>query len=47
MIFSLYAAGMSRRGRPDSDSCIFLSCAIESCSRISPLKIQTYTPQVP
>jgi hypothetical protein len=24
-----------------------LSCAIGSCSRISPLKIQTLTPQVP
>src|SRR5882757_2630525 len=40
-----YAA--SRRGRPWSPSAIFLSCAIGSCSRISPLKIQTFTPQVP
>ncbi len=40
-----YAA--SRRGRPASPSAIFLSCAIGSCSMISPLKIQTLTPQVP
>src|SRR5262245_53291991 len=37
----------SRRGRPLSPSAIRLSCAIGSCSRISPLKIQTLTPQVP
>src|SRR5215470_10287894 len=37
----------SRRGRPASASASFLSCAIGSCSRISPLKIQTFTPQVP
>src|SRR5260370_1026788 len=37
----------SRRGRPASASAIFLSCAIGSCSRISPLKIHTLTPQVP
>ena len=37
----------SRRGRPASPSASFLSCAIGSCSRISPLKIQTLTPQVP
>ena len=40
-------AAVSRRGRPWSPSAIFLSCAIGSCSRISPLKIQTLTPQVP
>src|SRR5262245_15572835 len=39
--------GASRRGRPASPSAIFLSCAIGSCSMISPLKIQTFTPQVP
>src|SRR6516165_6299208 len=43
--FFRYAA--SRRGRPASPSAIFLSCAIGSCSMISPLKIQTFTPQVP
>src|SRR6267154_4108790 len=37
----------SRRGRELSLSAIFLSWAIGSCSRISPLKIQTLTPQVP
>src|SRR6478609_7324692 len=37
----------SRRGRELSPSAILLSCAIGSCSRISPLKIQTLTPQVP
>src|SRR6201746_912698 len=37
----------SRRGRVLSPSAIFLSWAIGSCSRISPLKIQTLTPQVP
>src|SRR5215471_5754622 len=38
----------SRRGRElPSPSAIFLSWAIGSCSRISPLKIQTLTPQVP
>src|SRR5262249_2949935 len=37
----------SRRGRPTSPSAIFLSCAMGSCSMISPLKIQTFTPQVP
>src|SRR6267378_2936549 len=37
----------SRRGRPASASASFLSCAIGSCSRISPLKIHTFTPQVP
>src|SRR5215475_4226127 len=37
----------SRRGREVSPSAILLSCAIGSCSRISPLKIQTLTPQVP
>src|SRR5436305_9972432 len=37
----------SRRGRAVSPSAIFLSWAIGSCSRISPLKIQTLTPQVP
>src|SRR5205823_5320558 len=36
----------SRRGRPASPSAIFLSCAMGSCSMISPLKIQTLTPQV-
>src|SRR6266481_1730068 len=38
---------LSRRGRPDSLSAMRLSCAIGSCSRISPLKIHTLTPQVP
>ena len=38
---------VSRRGRPASASARRLSCAIESCSMISPLKIQTLTPQVP
>src|SRR5215470_12473681 len=42
-----WAQGASRRGRPASPSAIFLSCAIGSCSMISPLKIQTLTPQVP
>src|SRR5262245_62157149 len=37
----------SRRGRPASPSAIRLSCAIGSCSMISPLKIHTFTPQVP
>src|SRR6185312_7898061 len=41
------AQAASRRGRPASPSAIFLSCAIGSCSMISPLKIQTLTPQVP
>src|SRR4029077_8766142 len=41
------AHAASRRGRPASPSAIFLSCAIGSCSMISPLKIQTLTPQVP
>src|SRR5262249_17302880 len=41
------AHAASRRGRPTSPSAIFLSCAIGSCSMISPLKIQTLTPQVP
>ena len=38
---------VSRRGRPASASARRLSCAMESCSMISPLKIQTLTPQVP
>src|ERR1700722_6583606 len=37
----------SRRGRPTSASAIFLSWAMGSCSMISPLKIHTFTPQVP
>src|SRR5262245_5838289 len=41
------AQDASRRGRPASPSAIFLSCAIGSCSMISPLKIHTFTPQVP
>ena len=47
---SLYLGSVavaSRRGRPASASAIFLSWAMESCSMISPLKIQTFTPQVP
>src|ERR1700692_4154242 len=43
----LFAQAASRRGRPASPSAIFLSCAIGSSSMISPLKIQTFTPQVP
>src|SRR3569623_854909 len=46
LTYSSAQAG-SRRGRPWSPSAIFLSCAIGSCSRISPLKIQTLTPHVP
>ena len=42
-----FAHAASRRGRPASPSAIFLSWAIGSCSMISPLKIQTFTPQVP
>src|SRR3984957_5546054 len=42
-----FAHAASRRGRPASPSAIFLSWAIGSCSMISPLKIQTLTPQVP
>src|SRR6202022_3746579 len=45
--FSKTAQAASRRGRELSPSAIFLSWAIGSCSRISPLKIQTLTPQVP
>src|ERR1700694_6031563 len=45
--FSKTAQAASRRGREVSPSAIFLSWAIGSCSRISPLKIQTFTPQVP
>src|SRR6202011_1533110 len=45
--FSKTAQAASRRGREVSPSAIFLSWAIGSCSRISPLKIQTLTPQVP
>src|SRR5258708_4451377 len=37
----------SRCGRPCSLSAMRLSCAIGSCSRLSPLKIHTLTPQVP
>src|SRR6266850_8159682 len=43
----LMSHAASRRGRVLSPSAIFLSWAIGSCSRISPLKIQTLTPQVP
>src|SRR5713226_6917291 len=45
--FSKIAQAASRRGRVLSPSAIFLSWAIGSCSRISPLKIQTLTPPVP
>src|SRR6476620_1706990 len=45
--FSVTDQAASRRGRELSPSAIFLSWAIGSCSRISPLKIQTLTPQVP
>src|SRR6202020_262484 len=45
--FSKIAQAAPRRGRELSPSAIFLSWAIGSCSRISPLKIQTLTPQVP
>src|SRR5216684_6309952 len=45
--FSVSLQAASRRGRELSPSAIFLSWAIGSCSRISPLKIQTLTPQVP
>src|ERR1700704_3136740 len=45
--FIYCAQAASRRGREVSPSAIFLSWAIGSCSRISPLKIQTLTPQVP
>src|SRR5262249_719389 len=48
LLFLLHLSqGASRRGRPASLSTSFLSCAIGSCSMISPLKIQTLTPQVP
>src|SRR4029077_11248087 len=43
----LMSHAASRRGRVVSPSAIFLSWAIGSCSRISPLKIQTLTPQGP
>src|SRR5439155_10806333 len=43
------APSRSRRGRcdPSCGSAMRLSCAIGSCSRISPLNTQTFTPLVP
>ena len=42
-----FQAAVSRRGRPSMPLASSSSCAIGSCSRISPLKIQTLMPQVP